>query len=61
MYHIDVVTAYLNAELDAEIYLSLPDGRIARARKSLYGLKQAGHAWNQLSNSVLMNIPGMKR
>ena len=61
VYHIDVVTAYLNAELDAEIYLSLPDGRIARARKSLYGLKQAGHAWNQLSNSVLMNIPGMKR
>ena len=61
VYHVDVVTAFLNAKLDAEVYLSLPDGRIARAAKSIYGLKQAARDWNQLSDRVLMSIPGMQR
>ena len=61
VYHIDVVTAFLNATLDAEVYLSLPDGRLARARKSIYGLKQGAHDWFQLSNKVLLGIPGMQR
>ena len=61
VYHVDVVTAFLNAKLDAEVYLSLPDGRIAQAVKSIYGLKQAARDWNQLSDRVLMDVPGMKR
>jgi hypothetical protein len=48
---LDVGGAYLNADIDRELYLIIPsvekDGpvRLARLRKSLYGLKQAGHLW----------------
>jgi hypothetical protein len=45
----DVKTAFLNGELDEEIYIDQPDGFVAEVQegkvckllKSLYGLKQA--------------------
>lgn len=44
--HVDVKTAYLNGELDEEIYMRHPEGyvvedagRVCRLRRSLYGLK----------------------
>jgi hypothetical protein len=48
---IDVVSAYPNSELHAEIYmkpppgLPCPEGTFLRIRKSLYGLKQSGREW----------------
>jgi transposase InsO family protein len=50
--HIDVKTAFLNGELEEELYLRPPpyyesgDGRVWRLRKAIYGLKQAGRTWH---------------
>ena len=50
--HIDVKTAYLNGDLDKEVYMEIPEGfdnynggKVLLLRKALYGLKQAGRQW----------------
>jgi hypothetical protein len=58
---LDVKTAFLNADLEEEVFLSIPQGvdedkqaRCLRLKKAIYGLKQAPLAWyNQLSNWLL--------
>jgi hypothetical protein len=50
----DVSSAFLHGELEEEVWMRFPKevatehraGKIARLRKSLYGLKQAGKCWN---------------
>lgn len=50
--HLDVVTVFLNGELDEEVYIELPeeftkkgnDKQIGRLKKALYGLKQGAYA-----------------
>ena len=57
----DVKTAYLNANLDTEIFMEQPEGfvigdkskKVLRLKKSLYGLKQSGRMWNHLLHSFL--------
>jgi transposase InsO family protein len=54
----DVKTAFLNAHLEEEVYLSIPQGvasdkkkKCLRLNKAIYGLKQAPLAWyNRLSS-----------
>ncbi|CDO69616.1 hypothetical protein BN946_scf184851.g4 [Trametes cinnabarina] len=49
----DVKSAYLNGRLDEEIYMRQPPGSapaglkhlVCHLKKTLYGLKQAGHGW----------------
>ena len=58
---IDVGNAYLEAELDTDIYMDLPpEGdkppRRVKLLKSIYGLKQAGELWNRLLNRVLTEL-----
>jgi hypothetical protein len=50
----DVVTAYLYAKLDKEIYMRAPDGftgpergKVLRLQQALYGLKQSGRLWSE--------------
>jgi hypothetical protein len=63
LFQADVVTAYLYAELDKEIYFEIPEGyelvanannhKHIRAHKGLYGLKQSGKLWNdELKNTL---------
>lgn len=54
VHQMDVITAFLNGDLDEEIYMQQPDGYVklgeeelvCRLRKSLYGLKQSPRCWN---------------
>jgi hypothetical protein len=64
---VDISHAYLNGELEEEIYMQQPEGfevggpdYVCRLRKSLYGLKQAGRVWNKTLHSVLSSM-GFKR
>ncbi|KAK4699290.1 hypothetical protein P7C70_g6971, partial [Phenoliferia sp. Uapishka_3] len=64
----DVSSAYLHGVLKEEVYLRQPPGfgdnsnpnGVLRLRKSLYGLCQAGHEWNELLHSTLLAF-GMTR
>jgi hypothetical protein len=55
IHQMDVKTAFLNGELDEEIYMDQSEGFIAdgqenmvcRLIKSLYGLKQAPKQWHE--------------
>ena len=66
MNHLDVVTAFLNLEIDDDdIYMTLPEGWpeglnapkiIVRLRKALYGLKQAPRLWHDNINAFLLSL-----
>ena len=57
----DAVTAFLNAPLEEELYLRIPDGfteqpgKVLRLKKSLYGLKQAPRYWNKMLHDWLIS------
>ena len=62
IHQLDVKTAYLNAPIDCEVYLTQPDGYtetsndqrellVWKLNKSLYGLKQSGRNWNAVLDS----------
>jgi hypothetical protein len=49
--HLDVQTAFLNGDLEDEVFIVIPPGfpdagQIAKLKKALYGLKQSSRAWN---------------
>jgi len=54
VHHLDVKTAFLNGDLEEEVYVVQPEGYAVKGKeqcvlklsKSLYGLKQAPRAWN---------------
>jgi len=52
VHHVDVKTAFLNAKMDKEKWIKLPDGtepgkadEVFRLNRALYGTKQAGRLW----------------
>ena len=61
VHQMDVKTAYLNGDLEHEIYMKQPEGYadedqkdlVCRLRKSLYGLKQSARCWNITIDSFL--------
>ncbi|GJR21349.1 zinc finger, CCHC-type containing protein [Tanacetum coccineum] len=69
IHQMDVKTAFLNGDLDEEVYMNQPQGfimhgnenKVCKLVKSLYGLKQEPKQWHQkfdevvLSNGYLLN------
>lgn len=71
VHNLDVRRAYLNANIDEEIFLKIPEGYhlidadvnrenrndyVLRLHKALYGLKQAGRLWFQNITSTLCDF-----
>ncbi|GJZ94027.1 zinc finger, CCHC-type containing protein [Tanacetum coccineum] len=63
IHQMDVKTAFLNGELDEEIYMKQPEGfvmpgndnKVCKLVKSLYGLKQAPKQWHQKFDDVVLS------
>ena len=57
-------TAFLNGEIEEEVYIKQPDGfvlhekesHVCRLKKALYGLKQAPCAWYEKIDRYLMSL-----
>ncbi|GJY21171.1 retrovirus-related pol polyprotein from transposon TNT 1-94 [Tanacetum coccineum] len=66
IYQMDVKTAFLNGDLQEEVFISQPEGfedpglpiHVYRLKKDLYGLKQAPRAWLSLPKSTLKQSNG---
>ena len=65
----DFLSAFLNGDLDEEIFMQLPPGTlegsdtrrfVAKLQKAIYGLKQAGRTWYQALYQALVDL-GFKR
>ena len=68
IHQMDVKTAFLNGDLDEEIYLEQPEGfkdpdhpnKVLKLNKAIYGLKQAARVWNIKMHNTLLAL-GFKR
>ena len=64
LFHLDVETAFLNGELEEEIYaqpilpvnIQNPNHNVIKLKKSLYGLKQSSKNWNLKLTTILTNL-----
>ena len=63
LHQMDVKTAFLNGELEEEIYMEQPIGftkerqehKVCRLLKSIYGLKQSSRQWNIRFHNAIMS------
>ena len=61
---LDVKTAFLYGDLEADIYMQQPEGYVVKGqeqkvyqlKKAIYGLKQASYAWNKQANKSLEDL-----
>jgi len=60
---VDITAAFINGDLDEEIYMKQPEGfhidypsKGCRLCKSLYGLKQSAQQWNKKLHTVLTEL-----
>ena len=70
LHQMDVVTAFLNGDLDEDIYMEQPDGCIDNSKpksdfvckllKAVYGLKQAHRQWHAKIDDFLIDDLGFK-
>ena len=63
VHQMDVKTAFLNGDLDDEVYMKQPEGfvlpinekKVCKLVKSLYGLKQASKQWHEKFDLVILS------
>lgn len=68
LYHLDVVMAYINGNLNEEIYMEQAEGfvepnkeeMVYKLNKAIYGLKQSGRQWSEALDISLRKC-GLKR
>ena len=64
VYQMDVKSAFLNGNLDEEVYIEQPEGfidlekkdMVFKLHKALYGLKQAPRTWSERLHNYLIQI-----
>ncbi|GBE78927.1 predicted protein [Sparassis crispa] len=63
LHSVDISSAFLNGDLEEEIYMQQPEGfhqggpeMVCRLNKSLYGLKQGARQWNKKLHEVLTKM-----
>jgi transposase InsO family protein len=64
VHHMDIKSAFLNGELQEEVFVEQPpgfvlkgqEGKVLRLVKALYGLRQALHAWYAKLDSSLLGL-----
>ncbi|KAJ0394785.1 hypothetical protein ATCC90586_007853 [Pythium insidiosum] len=60
MERLDADTAYLNSDLEEDVYIETPEGLnddskcVLKLKKALYGLKQAGNTWFETIQRLLV-------
>ena len=60
----DVTTAFLNSELEEEVYMRQPEGfvykdrqhLVCKPKRSIYGLKQSQRCWNSALDAQLSRM-----
>ena len=69
---LDILNAFLNGDLDEDIYMRLPEGyaeikgltlpknAVCRLKKSIYGLKQASRQWYKKFSTALLQLGFIK-
>lgn len=63
VHHVDIRTAYLNAPMDMDVYIIIPDGfkdagEVGLLLKAMYGVKQAGRLWGLFLRDTIMKAGG---
>src|SRR3954451_13184390 len=64
IWQMDVKTAFLNGDIEKELYIVQPKGfvdpmdtdKVCKLQRSIYGLKQASQSWNQCFDKVIKNF-----
>src|SRR5215510_4008690 len=67
MESVDISSAFLNGDIDTEVYMQHPEGfqqgargTVLRLKKGIYGLKQSPRLWHEKLDSVLSTL-GFKK
>lgn len=53
VYQMDVTGAFLYGDINETVFMRLPDNKVCKLKKSIYGLKKSPKYWNTKFNSFM--------